>query len=98
MILYLATFLQPDALNYFFGSGIGTNIGASIVWGFLAGLNGLFIARKIKAAWARLHGKIDAHNKRQHEHNEWMAQTQAALHREATGHEPPPHPHFDVCE
>jgi hypothetical protein len=57
----LASFLQPDPFNYFWGSGIGTNLGASVVWGFLAGLIGVFVARKVKAAWKRLHSKLDDH-------------------------------------
>jgi hypothetical protein len=59
-------FLEPNPFTYFFGTGIGTNLGASIVWGFLAGLLGMFVARKVKAAWARLHAKIDAHHDELH--------------------------------
>jgi hypothetical protein len=89
-------FLEPNPFTYFFGTGIGTNIGASIVWGFLAGLLGMFVARKVKAAWARLHSKIDAHHKHQDEHNAWVADHMAAIHRKVGLGEPEPHPHFDL--
>jgi hypothetical protein len=57
-------------LEYLFGSGLGTNIGASIIWGFLAGLLGVFIARKLRRAWARLHSRIDDLHVRHDEHAE----------------------------
>jgi hypothetical protein len=60
------SFLEPDPFNYFFGYGIATNIGASLLWGFIAGFIGYFVARKVKAAWARLHAKLDAHHAETH--------------------------------
>ncbi|MFZ1925301.1 MAG: hypothetical protein WAU42_04060 [Solirubrobacteraceae bacterium] len=48
------SFLEPSPWQWMFGAGIGTNIGASIIWGFAAGLLGMFVARKVKAAWAHL--------------------------------------------
>lgn len=73
-----------DPINYFFGAGIATNIGASLIWGFLAGLLGMVVARKVKAEWAKHVA-----------HSEWMAVHLAALHRKRVG-EPSPHPHFDL--
>ena len=52
--------------------------------------------RPIKHGIQGLHEKLDAHHKRVEAHNEWMAKTHAAIHREITGKEPPPHPHFDI--
>ena len=66
------------------------------MWGFLAGLLGVFVARKVKAAWARLHTKLDAHAKHVDEHNEWVADHLAAIHRKQGLGEPEPHPHFDL--
>ncbi len=78
------SFLEPDPFNYFFGSGIGTNLGSSILWGFVAGLLGVFVGRKIKAEWAKHVA-----------HNEWAARHLAGLYRKHVG-EPEPHPHFEL--
>lgn len=52
-------FLEPNPLDYLFGNGIGTNIGSSIIWGFLAGLIGIAVAKKIKREWSALHERLD---------------------------------------
>jgi hypothetical protein len=51
--------------------------------------------RPIAHAVHSLHTKLDAHTKRQDEHNEWVATHIAAIHRKHVG-EPAPHPHFDL--
>jgi hypothetical protein len=58
----------PSLLDWLFGGGIGTNIGASIVWGLAAGFAGYFLARKVRRAWERLHSKLDRHASLHDEH------------------------------
>lgn len=60
----LAAYFAPlDAkgglLGWLFGGGIGTNIGASLIWGLTAGVVGYLLARKLRAAWVRLHVRHD---------------------------------------
>jgi hypothetical protein len=50
-----AAIFQPDPLNYLFGAGIGTNIGASIFWAFVAGGAGYWL----KGHLGRIHAKLD---------------------------------------
>jgi len=78
-------FLEPDPFNYFFGNGIATNIGASVLWGFAAGLLGLWVAKKVKTAWARHKA-----------HQEWEANVLATIHKHVTGRNVEPHPHHDL--
>lgn len=73
LAIWGGSFLEPSPWQWFFGAGIGTNIGASILWGLLAGFIGYFIAKKCRAAWTRLHSKLDAH--------------QASLHARLDAHE-----------
>jgi hypothetical protein len=66
----VAAIFQPDPLNYLFGAGIGTNIGASIFWALIAGGFGYWIRGHIRkihqkldqlhASHEALHAKIDA--------------------------------------
>jgi hypothetical protein len=54
----MAGIFQPDPLNYLFGAGIGTNVGASIFWGIVAGAFGYWLRghiRQIHAKLNRLH-------------------------------------------
>jgi hypothetical protein len=61
-------------LHYYFAehgapwwkAAIWGNIFASILWGFAAGFIGYFVAKKIRAAWAGLHAKLDAHHDEMH--------------------------------
>jgi hypothetical protein len=84
----LGVYFAPTAhglhglLDYLFGAGIGTNIGASLVWGSAAGFIGYFVARKVRAAFQRIH-----------EHNEWSARQLARLHLHVTGRHADQHPH-----
>lgn len=51
--------------------------------------------KPFKNGLTALHEKLDTHHKQKDEHNEWMANHIAALHRKHIG-EPDPHPHFDI--
>jgi hypothetical protein len=66
------SFLEPNPLDYFFGAGIGVNIGASLVWGFIGGLIAYVVARHVKRAWAGLHARIDELHARHDEHAEGL--------------------------
>jgi hypothetical protein len=68
--LYFAPFTHGfgGLFDYLFGSGIGTNIGASLIWGFAAGFIGYFIAKRVRRAWAHLHTRIDELHARHDEH------------------------------
>lgn len=59
--LFGGSFLEPTPWDWLFGAGIGTNIGASIIWGFLAGFVGYLVAKRLKQAWRGLHAKLDRH-------------------------------------
>ena len=41
-----------DPLNYFFGAGTATNLGASFAWVLLAGFTVYVVQKKVRAAWA----------------------------------------------
>lgn len=83
------SFLEPNAWAWAFGPGIGTNLGASVLWGFGAGLLGYVVQRKVRAEW-------QAHKRRTEAHNAWMAHHTAAIYRQATGQLAAAHPHFDL--
>jgi hypothetical protein len=44
-------------LDWLFGNGIGTNIGASMLWA----VAGYLVAKRVRAELARLHARHDAH-------------------------------------
>jgi hypothetical protein len=62
---------QPNILSYLFGVGIGTNLGASIVWGGIALIAGYTFARvKVLPAWrahtrsvTAIHDRLDHHER-----------------------------------
>lgn len=59
---YFAPFDSHGGLvNWLWGSGIGTNIGASIIWSVLVGCIGYFVAKRIRSAWRRMHAKLTRH-------------------------------------
>lgn len=77
----MAAIFQPTLLDWLFGSGIGTNLGASLAWVLI----GAGIGWLVRRAWER-------HKKRTAEHEEWTARHLARLmHRH--GVEVDAHPH-----
>lgn len=52
--------------------------------------------RPVKHALRSLHEKFDVHTQRQDEHNLWVADHLAAIHRKQGLGEPAPHPHFEL--
>jgi H+/gluconate symporter-like permease len=91
-----AAIFQPTFLQWTFGAGIGTNVGASILWGFLAGIIGYFFAKFLRREFQKLHAKIEEHGAKQREHNQWAANTLAEIHAASTTVPLTPHPHFDL--
>jgi hypothetical protein len=87
------SFLEPNPWAWLFGAGIGTNIGASIIWGFLAGLLGVFVGRKLKAVWAHLRSHTE-HQSRMIEEIHHLAHTgrkhPRVVAREKAGEPPTP--------
>ena len=84
-------------IDWLFGNGIGTNLGASLIWSAVAGLVGLILWPPTRR-WLgrRVLAPFHDHFRRVHDHNEWMARHVAELYRHQTGREPDAHPHFDL--
>lgn len=76
----IAAIFQPTPLDWLFGGGIGTNIGASVFWAIAAGGVGY---------WLR------GHIKRLHIHLDKLHRSHAELHRKLDALTPPTdsHPH-----
>ncbi len=89
----VAGIFQPTFLDWWFGGGIGTNLGASLIWVVIAGVAAWLLWPPLRA---RLHRFVDGKLARLHAHSRWMAELAAIEHRHITGQEPPPHPHFDL--
>lgn len=78
--LYFAPFdSRGGLLVWLFGGGIGTNIGASIIWGLIAGFIGYFIARAVRQAWVQLHNRIDELHVRHDAHRDHLNRIETTL-------------------
>ena len=86
LAIFGGSFLEPNAGQWLFGAGIGTNIGASIIWGFLAGLLGMWVARHLKAIW----GKVREHHRVMEAHADH--QTKLIEEQHFLAHHGVPHP------
>jgi len=78
-LLLHSSIFQPTPLDWLFGSGIGTNLGASLLWGCI----GFFLGTRVKRHLDVLHA-----------HNEWVAGVLTKLHRAHFDEEPPEHPRY----
>lgn len=92
---FLQYFYLPNGAPWYTGNVYGNvfviPIAACLGWAWSR--SRFWPLRPIKHAVDKLHTKLDAHTKRQDEHNEWVATHIAAIHRKHVG-EPAPHPHF----
>jgi hypothetical protein len=67
----MAAIFQPTLLDWLFGGGIGTNIGASIFWALIAGAGGWWLKGHLtrfhhhllalRASHSELHAKLNDH-------------------------------------
>ncbi len=55
----MAGIFQPDPLNYLFGSGIGTNLGAALVWIPIGGVLGVLWSKTKYWPLNAIHAKLD---------------------------------------
>jgi hypothetical protein len=86
-------------LDWLFGNGIGTNLGASLIWTAVCALVGLLLwpptRRWITKHVKRMLAPFHEHFRLLHEDREWHANEMAKQSR-ALGIEPAAHPHFDI--
>lgn len=71
-------FFAPPHETFIHGN-IWGNIFASIIWGFFAGFIGYLVAKKVKAAWARLHRRLDVHEQHHEAHARKLDEISRAL-------------------
>jgi hypothetical protein len=84
----MSAIFQPTLLDWLFGSGIGTNLGASLIWIVPSFAAGFVTGRKL---WTH----VKLHHLRQNQHAEWMANQMKRLH-EREGIDAEPHPFFEL--
>jgi hypothetical protein len=95
---FVEYFYLPKGAPWYTGNVYGNVFVVPIVavLGWFWSRSRFWPVRPVTKGVERLRTKLDAHSKRQDEHNEWVADHIAAIHRKQGLGEPEPHPHFDL--